>query len=155
MSLTEVTSNSILNTISDSYTKTTPEENTGTIGQEAFLTLLVAQMENQDPLNPLDGAEYTAQLAQFSALEQQITTNGYLSEISTRLDENAGCSPLDYIGKQIVYTVESEDATTESTTETGMVDGIAFQDGEVYLTLNGTLVNPDDVVEVQSTDSDT
>ena len=38
--------------------------------KEAFLQLLVAQLKNQDPLNPADGVEFLAQLAQFSQLEQ-------------------------------------------------------------------------------------
>ena len=35
------------------------------LGKNAFLTMMVAQMKNQDPLNPLDGTDFTAQLAQF------------------------------------------------------------------------------------------
>jgi len=42
------------------------------LGQDDFLRMLVAQLENQDPLNPQDGTEFTAQLATFSSLEQQI-----------------------------------------------------------------------------------
>ena len=42
------------------------------VSQDAFLTLLVAQLKNQDPLQPANGAEFVAQLAQFSQLEQSI-----------------------------------------------------------------------------------
>ncbi|MCL4867044.1 MAG: hypothetical protein KJZ47_14210, partial [Gemmatimonadales bacterium] len=42
------------------------------LGKEDFLAMLVAQLRNQDPLNPMDGAEYAAQLAQFSTVEQLI-----------------------------------------------------------------------------------
>jgi flagellar basal-body rod modification protein FlgD len=52
-----------------STSKVDPEPS---VGKEAFLQLLVAQIKNQDPLNPADGVQFLAQLAQFSELEQMI-----------------------------------------------------------------------------------
>ncbi len=49
---------------------TAKNSNDAVMGKEDFLTLLVAQLQNQDPLNPDDPTEFTAQLAQFSSLEQ-------------------------------------------------------------------------------------
>ena len=49
--------------------------------QEMFLKLLVAQMKNQDPLNPQDGTQYMTQLAQFSSLEQLTGINSKLSQL--------------------------------------------------------------------------
>ncbi len=49
--------------------------------QEMFLKLLVAQMKNQDPLNPQDSVQYMTQLAQFSSLEQLTTINQKLGEL--------------------------------------------------------------------------
>jgi flagellar basal-body rod modification protein FlgD len=54
--------------------------------KEAFLQLLVAQLKNQDPLNPADGAEFLAQLAQFSSLEQLM---GIRSEVKALRNEAA------------------------------------------------------------------
>lgn len=59
---------------------TTPPASTGTAGlanQTTFLTLLVSQLQNQDPLNPADSTQFVTQLAQFSQLEdlQNINTN--------------------------------------------------------------------------------
>ncbi len=50
------------------------------LGQEDFLLLLVTQLSNQDPLNPMDGQEFAAQLAQFSSLEQLITIGDTLDQ---------------------------------------------------------------------------
>lgn len=52
---------------------------------ETFLTLLTAQMRNQDPLNPTESTEFVAQLASFSAVEQQIRSNDTLDSILSAL----------------------------------------------------------------------
>lgn len=58
---------------------TTPSApRTEALGKEDFLKLLVTQLRNQDPLSPLDGAEFSAQLAQFSSVEQLIAISGKL-----------------------------------------------------------------------------
>lgn len=51
----------------------------GALGKDQFVKLLVTQMKNQDPLNPMDGKDLAAQLAQFSSVEQ-------LMQINTKLD---------------------------------------------------------------------
>lgn len=52
--------------------------------RETFLQLLVAQLKNQDPLAPQDGAQFVAQLAQFSALDQLISINQQLGNLLGR-----------------------------------------------------------------------
>ncbi len=51
------------------------------LGQDQFLQLLVAQMQNQDPINPMDGKEFASQLAQFNSVDQLIGVNNGLSEL--------------------------------------------------------------------------
>lgn len=78
-------------------------EKTDSLGKEAFLTMMVAQLKNQDPLNPLEGTDFTAQLAQFSSLEQQITMNTNLSSILESVNKSSANDNLfDYMGKTIV-----------------------------------------------------
>ena len=50
-----------------------------------LLKMLIAQMEHQDPLNPMEGSDFSAQLAQFSSLEQLFNMNDHLETISASL----------------------------------------------------------------------
>src|SRR5690625_2371676 len=65
-------------------------ETNSALGQQEFLHLLVAQMQNQDPLNPMDGTEFASQLAQFNSVEQLIHLNQGLGidRKSTRLNSS-------------------------------------------------------------------
>jgi flagellar basal-body rod modification protein FlgD len=57
--------------------------------EQTFLKLLVTQLQNQDPLNPQDGTQFVAQLAQFSSLEQQMQMRQDLDAINTSLNQQA------------------------------------------------------------------
>jgi flagellar basal-body rod modification protein FlgD len=57
----------------------------GAMGKDQFVKLLVAQMSNQDPLNPMDGQQMAAQLAQFSSVEQLININSKLDALATAI----------------------------------------------------------------------
>jgi len=58
-----------------------------TVSKNMFLQLLVAQIRNQDPLNPADGMQYLTQLAQFTQLEQTLSMSSDLSAIRADLDQ--------------------------------------------------------------------
>jgi flagellar basal-body rod modification protein FlgD len=55
----------------------------GAMGKDQFLKLLIAQMQNQDPLNPMDGMQFASQLAQFSSVEQLQQLNGKMTDEAT------------------------------------------------------------------------
>lgn len=71
------------------------------LGKDQFLTLLVAQLQHQDPLNPMESTDFTAQLAQFSSLEQLFGINDNLTGIQERLSVQENGDILDYIGKTV------------------------------------------------------
>lgn len=56
---------------------------------DTFLKMLTVQLQNQDPLNPVDSTDYATQLATFSSVEQQVLTNDLLREVSATLSGNA------------------------------------------------------------------
>lgn len=68
------------------YNSTTQAKDGGTLGQQEFLQLLVTQLQNQDPMNPQDGAEFASQLAQFNSVEQLIQVNSGLSDLAYSQD---------------------------------------------------------------------
>lgn len=73
-----------------------------TINKDQFLRLLVSQLTHQDPLNPMEGTEFTAQLAQFTSLEQLININENLGKLSTLETSITQSQAIGMIGKQIL-----------------------------------------------------
>lgn len=69
---------------------------------DTFLTLLTAQLSNQDPLNPVDSAAFTQQLVQYSQVEQQIETNDQLKSLLNQAAVSNGAAAVAYIGKNAV-----------------------------------------------------
>jgi flagellar basal-body rod modification protein FlgD len=66
---------------SQAASQTANQNKDNKVGADTFLTLLVAQLKNQDPLNPQDGTQFVAQLAQFNSLEQLISINQRLGQV--------------------------------------------------------------------------
>src|SRR5262249_9698926 len=67
-----------------------------------FLTLLTSQLQNQDPLSPMDSTAFTQQLVQFSQVEQQIQTNQQLSSLSDQFKAASAGSALSYLGRDAI-----------------------------------------------------
>ncbi len=89
--------------------QTTKTDEKSTLGQDEFLTLLVAQLQNQDPMNPTDATEFTAQLAQYSQLEQLFNLNESMDQLAEAQNNSERISALSLIGKEI--TVEGSEFT--------------------------------------------
>ncbi|MEI2385841.1 flagellar hook assembly protein FlgD [Breoghania sp. JC706] len=97
-----------------------------TLDYDAFLTLMIQQMKNQDPTNPMDSTEQLSQLATFSQVEQAIQTNSKLDSLLTNLSfSQAG----DLIGR----TATAADGTTGKITSVEV-----YSDGTVLGLEDGT-----------------
>ncbi len=87
------------------YTQTGAVKTTAAASQQlsadmnTFLTLLTTQLRYQDPLDPMDTAEFTNQLVQYSAVEQSIQTNAKLDKLLSMNMSNLGAQAVSYIGK--------------------------------------------------------
>ncbi|GMO56900.1 MAG: flagellar hook assembly protein FlgD [Treponemataceae bacterium] len=84
------------------------------LGKDDFLQLFLVQMKNQDPSNPMDNSQFSAQMAQFSALEQTMNMATELGKLAGMLRGQEGVSTL---GKTV-------DVLTESGTIRGVVDSV-------------------------------
>lgn len=67
---------------------------------DTFLRMLTVQMQNQDPLNPVDSADYAVQLATFSGVEQQVRTNQLLADLQGRFQQFGMAEMASWIGKE-------------------------------------------------------
>ena len=69
-----------------------------------FLTLLTTQLQNQDPLSPMDSNQFTQQLVQYSSVEQQINTNDNLKSLLALTKSRASSDAVGYLGKTVSIT---------------------------------------------------
>lgn len=100
------------------------------VDYQAFLKLLVAQMKNQDPTQPMDATQQVTQLAQFSSVEQAVQTN-------SKLDQLLASSSLQQADGIIGRTVTSADGKTSGVVESVRI----FADGMIA-TLRGGATLP-------------
>lgn len=96
-----------------------------TLGQEEFLRILLAQLQYQDPMKPMDNQQFLAQMAQFSTLAQ---TQQLKNSVDTLLTIQSETQSIGLIGK----TVEVQ---TSSTPEVGVVQSLTFSSGQPALTV--------------------
>lgn len=85
------------------------------LGQDDFLKMLIAQLQNQDPLNPLQGADFAAQLAQFSSLDQLTQMNTQLSALTSALSSTNNSQLAGLIGNAVVANGNSITVSGAST----------------------------------------
>lgn len=68
---------------------------------DSFLTLLTTQLQNQDPLEPMDSKEFTSQLVQFTSVEQSIQSNKNLEKLIALTSGNTSSAAFNYIGREV------------------------------------------------------
>jgi len=106
------------------------------LGRDAFLRLLITQIQMQDPLAPLKAEEFAAQLAQFSSVEQLETANLQLALLQRA---EATSQALLLIGRSIA---------TQEGGAAGLVEAVVFVDGQAKLVVGDQQIDPGDVTRV-------
>lgn len=104
--------------------------------KDTFLQLLVAEVQNQDPLEPTSNTEWISQYATFSELEA-------MSNMSASFDLSRASA---LVGKTVVLNTTSE--TGKSTVVQGKVDYVTYEGGKAYLSINGSTYSMDDLHDV-------
>lgn len=112
------------------------------LGKDDFLKILLTQLKNQDPTQPLKDTDFIAQMAQFSSMEQ--ITNMALE--MKNLSQSMGIASS-IIGKSVSWL---EKSTVETVTKNGIVDGISLKDGVQYALVQGDEIPINDLIKVSN-----
>ncbi|HBG78614.1 MAG: flagellar hook assembly protein FlgD [Sedimentisphaerales bacterium] len=113
--------------------------------QMDYMTLLVAQLQNQNPLEPMDNDQMAMQLAQYSQLQQ---LEGMNNSFSSVLDATQKSYASSLIGKTVSYYATQADGSS------GAAEGVVKEvgtnsDGKVILNVNDIALSLDDIVTIK------
>ncbi|MCM3441095.1 flagellar hook assembly protein FlgD [Metabacillus halosaccharovorans] len=119
------------------------------LGKDEFLKILMTQLQNQDPLNPMEDKEFVAQMAQFSTLEQTTNMASMLEKfINIQAQGDSIIKYSEMIGKQIEWKDSNEESGT------GIVKSVKKSDTGFELELeNGTFISVDNIIKVSKPES--
>ena len=114
--------------------------------QMDYMKLLITQLQNQNPLEPLDNNEMASQLAQFSQLQQIESMNARFADVLTTAERTYANS---LIGKEVSFEAETESGTTD------VANGVVQQvynnvEGEILLVAGDHRVALDDIISVKN-----
>ncbi|WP_233254280.1 flagellar hook assembly protein FlgD [Salipaludibacillus keqinensis] len=121
------------------------------LDKDAFMKILLTQLQNQDPMNPMEDKEFIAQMAQFSSLEQMTNMNENIQKFIERQTQTDFVSHSDLIGKKVEWnkTVTDKDGDKQTNSTEGIVTSVVFKDGQAKLVIDGeTKVAAKDLLSV-------
>ena len=124
----------------NSYNKTLVQNGRKTsneLGKDDFLKLLITQLSNQDPTNPMENTEFISQMAQFSSLEQMTNMSTSFSKMASFINSSEAASTL---GKTVELNIGD-------TTTTGIVEG-ATRGENPQILVNGMYYSMDKIAAI-------
>ena len=142
---TNTISSGVLDSISTDN-KFAAEPKSNELGQDVFLQLMVAQMENQNPLDPQSNSEFVAQLAQFSSVEGLEKLNGNVESLLTSFQSNQAIQASSLVGRTV--TVATDYASLVEGGEIGGTFSVPYETSQVTLNIyraTGELISTDDL----------
>ncbi|MFO0580800.1 MAG: flagellar hook capping FlgD N-terminal domain-containing protein [Anaeromyxobacter sp.] len=120
----------------------TPVTAKNTLNKDSFLTLLTAQLQYQDPLNPMDNSAMVAQLAQFSSVEQLQNANSRLDTLALAQASNNQLQATGLVGKEVRFKTDAV-TVTERGAKTKFelnLDGKADETSVIISDSNGKVI---------------
>ncbi|PPA72053.1 flagellar hook assembly protein FlgD [Jeotgalibacillus proteolyticus] len=123
-----------------------------TMGKDQFLKLLIAQLSNQDPTQPMEDKEFIAQMASFSTLEQMTNMSNSFEKFASMQEQTQLIQYNEFVGKEIKWDkLELAGGENVASSGTGKVEAVRFKGSTVEFELaDGTLLNPGNISEVYS-----
>ena len=115
------------------------------LDRDAFLQLLVLQLQNQDPLEPISNEDMLAQLAQFAALEQMNNLNANFETMSGNIDQLNFISASQLLGKQV------EGIDLNGMPRQGVVERVGLNGSVVELLVSGQLMSMAGIISIDDT----
>jgi flagellar basal-body rod modification protein FlgD len=115
MSTTTPTVTTPLSDLPQLTTATTPTSGSNELGKDAFMKLLIEQMKDQDPTNPVDNSQMIAQLAQFSQLEELQTLSSKVDGMAVATASSSQLATTQLVGKQVLFHADRIGLQTGST----------------------------------------
>ncbi|MBN2853869.1 MAG: flagellar hook capping protein [Clostridia bacterium] len=112
------------------------KESAGTLTSDEFLNVLITQLKNQNPLEPMNDVEYITQVVQFSMLDGINSLNQEFYESKA----------LDYIGKNVMGTVNVNENETQMVS--GQVRSVSYVNNKVLLNMDGASIYLENVMDV-------
>ncbi len=112
------------------------------MGKDEFMKILVTQLSNQDPMQPMEDKEFISQMAQFSSVEQLMN----MADEMKLLRQSLGMTSA-LIGKTISWETPNE-TNTEMVIRSGVVEAILMKDGNQYASVEGDEVPLDQIVKI-------
>lgn len=117
------------------------ETKSNDLGKDEFLKILIAQLKNQDPSQPLQDKEFIAQMAQFTSVEQLTNMSNEMKLLRQSLGFASGL-----IGKSITWNTTNEKG--ETVPKTGVVDSIVVKDGSQFAVVDKEKIALDQVTQI-------
>ncbi|WP_054635313.1 flagellar hook assembly protein FlgD [Thalassobacillus sp. C254] len=122
------------------------------MGKDDFLRILITQLQNQDPLNPMEDKEFIAQMANFSSLEQMTNMNKTLERFITSQQSSALVQNSELIGRKVTWEreVEVDEHRTQTVAEQhGVLSVKQEKDGTIRVLLdNNRWVTNKQIIEI-------
>jgi flagellar basal-body rod modification protein FlgD len=140
-----------ISSLADTASTTSSVTGSSELGRDEFLQMLIAQLQNQDPLDPQDATEFTAQLAQFTSLDQLVSMRTAMEELARAETTGQSLSAASLIGRRVV--VESDTFTTDGASAPQVVleaAEAASLSGAELLDANGRVVARSGAFEVEA-----